>query len=335
MPPLAQETQRAAAAHVTDLVYFEPQHNLILDLVTVRNLELVESLGKTSGRSLLDVIDETVTGMGARLLRSWLLRPSVKRSEVETRLDAVDELRSSQRQRDSLRTLLKEVSDLERLTGRINLSSVTPRDLTAIMSSLNQVPRVRQLLSDAQSSLLQVLCESTDELPEVRALIARAIADEPPLKLSDGDTIRRGYSAELDELRSISHNAKLTIASLEASERHRSGIGNLRIRYNGVFGYYIEISKSHVSRIPADYERRQTLATPTLYNSRIEDWEKSPRRRRTIIQLETECREFAGSGAGNATHSGTARAWRRWMLLASFGETLSGGASCAFDARRR
>ncbi len=110
----AQETQRAAAAHVTDLVYFEPHDNLILDSVTVRNLELVESLAKTSGRSLLDVIDETVTGMGARLLRSWLLRPSVKRGEVEARLSAVDELRSAQRKRDSLRTLLKEVADLER-----------------------------------------------------------------------------------------------------------------------------------------------------------------------------------------------------------------------------
>jgi DNA mismatch repair protein MutS len=182
----AQETQRAAAAHITDLVYFEPQDNLILDSVTVRNLELVESLNKTSGRSLLDVIDETVTGMGARLLRSWLLRPSVKRGEVDARSNAVEELRSSQRKRDSLRTLLKEVSDLERMTGRINLSSVTPRDLNAIMRSLDQVPRIRQLLSDAQSSLLQVLSESTAELPEVRSLISRAIADEPPAKLSDG-----------------------------------------------------------------------------------------------------------------------------------------------------
>ena len=321
----AQETQRAAAAHVTDLVYFEPQDNLILDLVTVRNLELVECLSKTGGRSLLDVIDETVTGMGARLLRSWLLRPSVRRGEVEARLGAVEELSSSQRQRDSLRTLLKEVSDLERLTGRINLSSVTPRDLNAIMRSLDQVPRIRLLLSDAHSSLLQVLSESTDELPEVRALIARAIADEPPVKLSDGDTIRAGYSAELDELRSISRNAKQTIATLEATERHRSGIGNLRIRYNGVFGYYIEISKSHVNRVPADYERRQTLANAERYTTpELKDWEKKVLGAdERIIQLETElfgdvCRQVA---LETRRIQATARALAAMDALASLAET--------------
>ena len=321
----AQETQRAAAAHVTDLVYFEPQDNLILDLVTVRNLELVECLGKTAGRSLLDVIDETVTGMGARLLRSWLLRPCVRRGEVEARLGAVEELRSSQRKRDSLRTLLKEVADLERLTGRINLNSVTPRDVNAIKRSLDQVPRIRQLLSDAQSSLLQVLSESTDELPEVRTLIARAISEEPPAKISDGDTIRAGYSAELDELRSISRNAKQTIATLEATERHRSGIGNLRIRYNGIFGYYIEISKSHVSRVPADYERRQTLANAERYTTpELKDWEKKVLgAEERIVQLETElfievCRQVA---LETRRIQATARALASMDALASLAET--------------
>jgi DNA mismatch repair protein MutS len=321
----AQETQRAAAAHITDLVYFEPQDNLILDSVTVRNLELVESLAKSSGRSLLDVIDETVTGMGARLLRSWLLRPSVKRGEVEARLSSVDELRSAQRKRDSLRSLLKEVADLERLTGRINLSSVTPRDLNAIMCSLNQVPRIRTLLNEAQSSLLQVLSESTDELPEVRALIARAISDEPPVKLSDGDTIREGYSAELDELRSISRNAKQTIATLEATERARSGIANLRIRYNGVFGYYIEVSKSNAARVPADYERRQTLANAERYTTpELKDWEKKVLgAEERIIQLETElfievCRQVAQE---TRRIQATARALAAMDALASLAET--------------
>ena len=321
----AQETQRAAAAHVTDLVYFEPQDNLILDQVTARNLELVECLGKTVGRSLLDVIDETVTGMGARLLRSWLLRPCVSRGEVEARLGAVDELRSSQRKRDSLRALLKEVSDLERLTGRINLNSVTPRDVNAIKNSLDQVPRIRQLLSDAQSSLLQVLSESTDELPEVRALVARAISDGPPVKVSEGDTIRAGYSAELDQLRSISRNAKQTIATLEATERHRSGIGNLRIRYNGVFGYYIEISKSHVSRVPADYERRQTLANAERYTTpELKDWEKKVLgAEERIVQLETElflevCRQVA---LETRRIQATARALATMDAVASMAET--------------
>lgn len=321
----AQETQRAAAAHITDLVYFEPRDHLILDLVTVRNLELVESLARTSGRSLLGVIDETVTGMGARLLRSWLLRPAVKRGEVEARLGAVDELRSSQRKRDSLRGLLKEVSDLERLTGRINLNSVTPRDLNGIKRSLDQVPRIRQLLSDAQSSLLQVLSESTDELPEVRALIARAISDEPPVKLSDGDTIREGYSVELDELRSISRNAKQTIATLEATERTRSGIANLRIRYNGVFGYYIEVSKSNMARVPADYERRQTLTNAERYTTpELKDWEKKVLgAEERIIQLETElfndvCRQVAME---TRRIQATARALAALDALASLAET--------------
>ena len=296
----AQETQRAAAAHVTDLIFFAPQDHLVLDSITVRNLELVESLGGASGRSLLDIIDETVTGMGARLLRSWLLRPSVRKGEVEARLAAVADFHSSHQKRDRLRGLLKEVSDLERLTGRINLGSATPRDLNAIMRSLNQVPALREELSEAKSSLLQVLHENIDELGDVRDLIARAVNDEPPAKLSDGDTIREGHSSELDELRSISRNAKQIIATLEATERTRSGIGSLRIRYNNVFGYYIEVSKANAARVPMDYERRQTLANAERYTTpELKDWEKKVLgAEERIIQIETElfnelCRQIA------------------------------------------
>ncbi|HEU4932311.1 MAG TPA: DNA mismatch repair protein MutS, partial [Pyrinomonadaceae bacterium] len=286
----ARETQRAAAAHVTDLVYFEPQDHLVLDSVTVRNLELIESLAGGSGRSLLQVIDETVTGMGARLFRAWLLRPCVKRGEVEARLAAVSELYSSQVRRDKLRTLLKEVSDLERLIGRISLGSATPRDLCAILKSLNQVPAIRAVLQDSDSSLLEVLLENTDELPDIRSLIERAINDDPPVKLSDGDTIREGYSAELDELRSTSRNAKQIIATLEATERTRSGINNLRIRFNGVFGYFIEVSKANAARVPAEYERRQTLANAERFTTpELRDWEKKVLgAEERIVQLETE-----------------------------------------------
>ena len=319
------ETQRAAAAHVTDLVYFEPHDHLILDGVTVRNLELVESLGGSSGRSLLDVIDETVTGMGGRLLRSWLLRPSVRRGEVEARLSAVEDLRGSHPRRDKLRTLLKDVSDLERLTGRINLGSATPRDLNAILRSLNQVPGVHALLSETQSSLLQVLSENTHEMPEVRTLIARAITDNPPVKLGDGDAIRDGYSSQLDELRSTSRNAKQTIAALEATERTRSGIGNLRIRYNGVFGYYIEVSKANATRVPANYERRQTLANAERYTTpELKDWEKKVLgAEERIIQLETElfvdlCRQVA---AETKKLQATAHALAALDAVASLAET--------------
>jgi len=321
----ARETQRAAANHVTDLVYFEPQDHLVLDSVTVRNLELVESLAGGSGRSLLQVIDETVTGMGARLLRAWLLRPCVKRGEVEARLAAVADLFASQVRRDKLRALLKEVSDLERGVGRISLGSATPRDLCAMLRSLNQVPAIREVLSGLEASLIEVLVENTDELPDVRDLIARAINDDPPVKLSDGDTIRAGYSAELDELRSTSRNAKQIIATLEATERGRSGINNLRIRFNGVFGYFIEVSKANAARVPVEYERRQTLANAERFTTpELRDWEKKVLGAdERIIQLETElftdvCRQIA---AETKRIQMTARALAALDVLASFAET--------------
>ncbi|MGH9972164.1 MAG: DNA mismatch repair protein MutS [Pyrinomonadaceae bacterium] len=321
----ARDTQRAAAAHVTDLIYFEPQDHLVLDGVTVRNLELVESLAGTSGRSLLDVIDETATGMGARLLRSWLLRPCVRRGEIEARLSAVEDLHGSHMKRDRLRALLKEVSDLERLNGRINLGSASPRDLTAMLRSINQIPNLRALLSDSHSSLLQVLCESIDELTDVRALLAKAISDDPPAKVNDGDTIREGYSTELDELRSSIRNAKQTIAALEATERARSGIGNLRIRYNGVFGYYIEVSKANASRVPDNYERRQTLANAERYTTpELKDWEKKVLgAEERITKLETElfgevCRQIA---AESKRIQATARALAAIDALACLAET--------------
>ena len=321
----AQETQRAAGAHVTDLVYFEPQDHLVLDSVTVRNLELIESLAGGSGRSLLQVIDQTVTGMGGRLLRSWLLRPCVKRGEVEARLAAVQDLFASQMPRDKVRSLLKDVSDLERLVGRVSLGSATPRDLVAMLRSLNQVPAIREVLSGLPASLLQVLSESIDELPDVRELIANAINDDPPVKLSDGDTIRDGYSTDLDEVRSVSRNAKQIIATLEATERTRTGIGNLRIRFNGVFGYFIEVSKANAARVPADYERRQTLANAERFTTaELREWEKKALgAEERIIQLETElfndiCRKVA---AETKRIQGTARALAVVDALASTAET--------------
>src|SRR5229473_5730124 len=187
----AQETQRAAADHIRDIVYFEPQDHLVLDGVTARNLELVESMGGAGvTRSLLDVVDETVTGMGARLLRAWLLRPSIRRGEIEARHGAVAELHASHIKRDRLRTLLKEVADVERLTGRLNLGSATPRDLVALRRSLDQVPLIHETLANSQSSLLQVLNETADELADVRSLIGNAIEDDPPAKVIDGGVIR-------------------------------------------------------------------------------------------------------------------------------------------------
>ncbi|MDX6271177.1 MAG: mismatch repair protein MutS [Acidobacteriota bacterium] len=264
----ARETQRNAAAHVNDITYFASQDHLVLDPVSVRNLELVEAQNN-AGRShtLFGIIDSTVTGMGARLLRAWLLRPSVRRGEIEARLAAVADFHGSHMKRDRMQSLLKDVADLERLIARISMNTATPRDLAALRRSLEQVPTIRQTLSDSASSLLQVLRENSDELTDVRAGIAEAIADDPPLNLSDGGAIRAGYSVELDELRAISRDAKGVIAALEARERTRSGINSLRVRFNNVFGYFIEVSKGQAARVPADYERRQTLANAERFTT--------------------------------------------------------------------
>src|SRR5205085_5159421 len=228
-------------AHVNDITYFEAHDHLIIDAVTIRNLELTEAQHANRAHTLLGVIDATVTGMGARLLRAWLLRPSIKRGEIEARLAAVEHFHRSQQRRDRMQMLLKDVADLERLCARINMNTATPRDLAALRRSLEQVPLIRQALSDAEASLLQVLVESADELPEVCELLARAISDDPPLNLSDLGAIRDGYSTELDELRVVNRDAKQTIAALEARERARSGIASLRVRFNNVFGYFIEV----------------------------------------------------------------------------------------------
>ena len=322
----AQETQRAGAAHISDIVYFEPQDHLVLDNITVRNLELVEALGGGgASRSLLDVIDETVTGMGARLLRSWLLRPSLRLGEIEQRHGAVAELHASHVRRDRLRTLLKEVADVERLTGRLNLGSASPRDLVALRRSLDQVPLVREALANSESSLLQVLNEACDELADVRTLIASAIEDDPPAKVIDGGVIRNGHASELDELRSLSRNAKQTIAALEAEERSRTGIGSLRIRYNNVFGYFIEVSKANATRVPPDYERRQTLANAERFTTTgLKEWEsKVLGAEERILQLESEifglvCRQVA---AETSRIQGTARAVACLDAVSSLAET--------------
>lgn len=321
----ARETQRAAAAHITDISFFETHDHLVVDAITCRNLELVESQGGGGrGASLLAVLDATVTGMGARLLRSWMLRPSVKRGEIEARLSAVEDLHRSQMRRDRARTLLKDVSDLERLTGRINMGTATPRDLCALRRSLNQVPAIRQSLSDAEASLLQVIVENADELSDVRELIGRALSDDPPVNFSEGGVVREGFDAELDELRSISRDAKQTIAAIESRERARSGINSLRVRFNNVFGYFIEVPKSVAARVPTDYERRQTLANAERYTTpELKEWEQKVLGAEGRI-LEIETRIF-GEVRAQVAHETrrlqtTARALSILDVLASLAE---------------
>lgn len=284
----ARETQKAAAEHIAEINFIESNDFLVLDSVTLRNLEIIESRTeeKRNRRTLFGIIDETVTGMGARLLRSWLLRPSIKRSEIQTRQAAVSELTESIL-RDQIRFLLKEVADLERLVGRLNLGTASPRDLLALSRSLSQTPKINQALSDAQSLLLQVLSENIFELPEIRDLISRSIGNDAPLNLADGGVIREGFNSELDELREISRYAKQTIAGFEEREKRRTGISNLKIKFNNVFGYFIEISKGNLSRVPDDYERRQTLTNAERFTTpELKEWEQK------VLGAEDKIREI-------------------------------------------
>ncbi len=322
----ALETQKASAEHISEINLLEASDFMVLDAVTLRNLEIIESKGESNKKNLLSVIDETVTGMGARLLRSWLLRPSVKRSEIQTRLSAVSELTDSML-RDKIRFLLKEVADLERLVGRLNLGTATPRDLIALNRSLSQTPNINSTLSDANSLLIQVLSENIFELPEIHSLISRSISDEPPLNFNDGGIIRDGFNDELDELREISHSAKQIIAAFEEQERRRTNISNLKIKFNNVFGYFIEISKGNVSRVPDDYERRQTLTNAERYTTpQLKEWEeKVLGAEERILALETEIFQNVRSQVREETQKlqSTARALATLDALSSLAETAT------------
>jgi DNA mismatch repair protein MutS len=262
-----RETQKDNAAHITGLSYFEPNDFLMLDQPTVRNLELVEALDGSRARTLIGVIDETITGMGARLLKQWLLRPSMKLGELGARLDAVEELKNALILRDRLRTELKRITDLERLMARISLGRANARDLVALKVSADTIPHLKEMLADATASLLEVLAENLDDLRDLRELIGKSITDDPPATLTEGGYIRAGYNKELDELRALSTSGKSFIAAIESRERARTGITTMKVKFNNVFGYFIEVSKANIKSVPPDYERKQTLTNAERYTT--------------------------------------------------------------------
>ncbi|HWZ97948.1 MAG TPA: DNA mismatch repair protein MutS [Candidatus Dormibacteraeota bacterium] len=267
-------TAQAALGHLDRVRYYEQHDALILDPVSVRNLELVapifsEESGKNAA-TLLATFDVTVTGMGARLLRSWLLRPLIDREAIEARLDAVAQLIQQTVVRGEIRKELKGIQDLERLTSRITLGLAAPRELLALRKSLAQLPVLRNFLTPPPaggSALLRFLFNEIDELSDVRERLERALSDEPPALATDPGIIRNGFHAELDELRNLSQYSKQIIAAMEERERKRTGIGSLKIRFNSVFGYYMEISKPNLHLTPADYERKQTLVNAERFTS--------------------------------------------------------------------
>jgi DNA mismatch repair protein MutS len=319
-----------ALRHVDQIRYYEQHDTMLLDPVSVRNLELLSPIfteeSKSSGpTTLIGALDSTVTGMGARLLRSWVLRPLIDQDEIEARLGAVAHLLQQTVVRGEIRKELRGIQDLERLTSRITLGLATPRELLALRKSLAQLPVLKNFLTPPQtggSDLLRELHEEIDELTDIREQLEKALSDEPPAMATEPGMIRAGYHAELDELRNLSKHSKEIIASMEERERKRTGINSLKIRFNNIFGYYMEISKPNLHLAPADYERKQTLVNAERFTCpELKDYErKILAADERIIEIERQL--FVDLRSGIAAKAGrlrrTAAAVAKLDVLASF-----------------
>ncbi|MGB7586968.1 MAG: DNA mismatch repair protein MutS, partial [Terriglobales bacterium] len=285
-----RSTQRGTLDHVDRIGFYERQNCLVLDAVTVRNLELIEPLfaGTDEGVTLFRSIDATVTPMGKRLLRSWMLRPSIEAAEINARLDAVEGQVKDLMAREELRRALDGILDLERLLSRVTLETANPRDVLALASSLGKIPAVRIAQARFHAERTRTLHAAVDELTDLRSRIETTVVPEPPLSLSDGGVIQVGVENELDGLRDLSRNSKQYLAQIESRERQRTGISSLKVKFNSIFGYYIEISKANLHLAPPEYERKQTLVnaerftTPELkeYESKILDAQEK------IVEIE-------------------------------------------------
>lgn len=256
-----RETHIASLGHLKSLGTYSAQQYMALDAATRRNLELNLSLGEgTKTKSLLGVLDATLTPMGARLLRRWLEQPLLHVAEIRARQEVVAELHDHLLMREELRAALRKVGDLERLIARIATGTANARDLLSLRASLEQVPVAQEALASAEAEPVRILRDGLRPLPEVTDLIARAIREDAPLTLREGGLIQEGFDEELDQLRRSSAEGKAWIAGLEASERERTGIKSLKVGYNAVFGYYIEVSKPNLQFVPDNYIRKQTMA---------------------------------------------------------------------------
>jgi len=285
-----RSTQRGSLDHVDRIGWYERQNCLVLDAVTVRNLELIEPLfaGSDAGVTLFRSIDAAVTPMGKRLLRAWLLRPSLDLTEINARLDAVEAGVKELIAREELRRALDGVLDLERLLSRVTLETANPRDVLALAASLRKIPAIKGAVARLTSARLQVLHTALDELTDLRERIEKTIVPEPSLSFADGGVIAAGIDRDLDELRELSRNSKAVLAQIEQRERGRTGISSLKVKFNSVFGYYIEVSKSNLHLVPQDYDRKQTLVgaerftTPELkeYEAKILDAQEK------IVEIE-------------------------------------------------
>jgi DNA mismatch repair protein MutS len=282
-------TQKNEAPHIDSLRFEEHSTSLELDQVTVRNLELVEPLfqGQDERVTLFRTMDECLTPMGKRLLRATILRPLNDAGAIEARYEAVAETHGDLMKREDVRRAFSGILDLERLLARISLDSAGPRDVRALGASLARLPGLKVALAALTAPLWRQIASRLDTLEDATARIAQTIVAEPPLTLADGGAISAGVDAELDELRTISTSGRQAIAAIEDRERHRTGIGSLKVRYNSVFGYYIEITKSNLALAPADYERKQTLVNAERFTTpELKDYE------RKILTAHDRCIEI-------------------------------------------
>jgi DNA mismatch repair protein MutS len=263
-----RDTQKAALTHLDRPAYFRQRDYMVLDAVTVRNLELVEPLfGGPKESALLHMIDRTTTAMGARLLRQWLLKPALSVEEIDLRLEAVEELKRETILRAEVERDLAKVLDIERLLARVTLATASPRDLAALGGSLAGLPLIRAFVARLRAPRLRNLHERMDEMTDVSRAIQGTLADEPPASLADGGAIRAGVEPALDELRDLQQNSRTYILQIEQRERARTSIQSLKVRFNQVFGYYIEVSKPNLHLVPADYDRKQTLVNAERFTT--------------------------------------------------------------------
>ena len=281
------ETQKIQPQHINDIKWYNPGNYLLMDDTARRNLELFTTIyDNTKAGSLFALINETLTPMGARRLRWWLNYPLVDVDKIRARLSAVAEIHDGHDLRENLRKTLSRIYDLERLAGRIALSVANPRDLVALNVSLRTIPELKTMLSDSTSPMLADVRESITTMPEIVDLISRAITDDPSQSIQEGGIIREGFDEELDRLKSISRDAKKWIAALEVQERQKTGINTLKVGFNNIFGYYIEVTKANASLVPDSYVRKQTLVNAERYiNQELKEFEQ------TVLNAEEKIRE--------------------------------------------
>ena len=327
------ETQKTDLSHLSTLNFYSGGQFMELDLTARRNLELTETLrSKEKKGSLLWVLDKTKTAMGHRLIRTWLERPLLSPVQINRRLGAVQELVEDSIGREEIILCLKEITDLERLIGRIVYGTAGGRDLVALARGLDKLPQLQRLMDECSSALLTALRQELDGLPDLCQTLFHAIVDDPPFTVRDGGIIRRGWDAEVDRLHDLLENGNQLLAGIEAREKERTGIKNLKVRFNKVFGYYIEVSKSNYDLVPDDYIRKQTLVNCERFiTQELKDLEHeilSAQDRVTALEYELFCQLRQQCADRVAEIQRTAGAVAQVDVLASFAAVASANRYC-------